>query len=617
MPALDDLMTVLGPIAASRGIDIASISPDDLVAGLDDETIEAMLAPILADEERARFNKYADLFPDDGPFRRELYPKHLEFFEAGKEFRERCFMAANRVGKAQPNDEPVLTPRGFVTMGALRSGDEVIGSDGKPTRVVGIFPQGQREIVFVRMSDGSATRCDLDHLWTARPVSGGRATPYQTLTARDLMARIEKGERWMLPQRPSVTYADRPELPADPYLIGMLLGDGGLSTDRVLLSMQDDDFAEQEAYLRQQAAAFACDLRRVGDCTWHFATTVKVGGHHHNFLRQVLDGLGMAGKTSHEKRVPPEYMLASEADRLALLQGLMDTDGSCSKSNGARQFYSVNRALCDDVASLARSLGMNARVLPKNGRYRGEVHCSWRVHIAASQHSVFRLQRKAKHERFAGRRMRGIMIEAIEPAGQAECTCIKVTAQDSLYLTRDFIVTHNTVAGAYEATAHLTGLYDDWWPGHRFARPIRAWAAGDTNETTRDIIQLELLGNVISLPDGRKGLDGSGLIPRECIGQPKWKSGVQDLVDSVAILHRSGGWSSLAMKSYDQGRRAFQGTAKELVWLDEECPLDVYSECLIRVMTTRGLVINTFTPLRGLSEHVLQFLPGSMRPREA
>tara|TARA_Y100001933_G_scaffold237310_1_gene260026 strand:+ start:3746 stop:5596 length:1851 start_codon:yes stop_codon:yes gene_type:complete len=616
MAAIDDLRALLEPIAKQRGIALADLDPDALVRELDDDTIEAMLLPILRDEDRARFNKFNDLFPDTGPLRRELYPKHLEFFRVGKEYRERCFMAANRVGKAQPNDEPVLTPHGFAPMGTLRLGDEVIGADGKPTRVAGVFPQGAREIVTVRMSDGSTTRCDLDHLWTARPVSGGRTAPEQTLTARELMARILKGERWMLPQRPSVTYADRPELPADPYLIGVLLGDGGLSTDRVLLSMQDDDFAEQESYLRQQAAAFACDLRRVGDCTWHFATTVKVGGHHHNFLRQVLDGLGMAGKTSHNKRVPAEYMLASEADRLAVLQGLMDTDGSCSKATGARQFYSVNRDLCEDVASLARSLGMNARVLPKNGRYRGELHCSWRVHLAASAHNIFRLERKAKHQRFAGRRMRGVMIEAIEPAGQAECTCIKVEAQDSLYLTRDFIVTHNTVAGAYETTAHLTGKYPHWWEGARFNKRIRAWVAGDTNETTRDIIQLELLGEVTTGKDGRKAFDGSGLIPRECIGQPKWKAGVQDLADTVPIQHTSGQWSSLAFKSFDQGRRSFQGTAKELIWLDEECPLDVYSECLIRTATTRGIVMTTFTPLKGLSENVLQFLPQDMRPGE-
>lgn len=173
-----------------------------------------------------------------------------------------------------------------------------------------------------------------------------------------------------------------------------------------------------------------------------------------------------------------------------------------------------------------------------------------------------------------------------------------------------------TIAGAYEVTAHLTGQYPHWWTGRRFRRPVRAWAAGDTNETTRDIIQLELFGNVGTGPEGRKGFDGSGMVPRECIGQPKWKQGVQDLADTVAILHVTGGWSTLGLKSFDQGRRAFQGTAKEVIWLDEECPADVYGECYMRTMTTKGLVLGTFTPLNGLTEHVLQFMPSSMRPGE-
>lgn len=174
-----------------------------------------------------------------------------------------------------------------------------------------------------------------------------------------------------------------------------------------------------------------------------------------------------------------------------------------------------------------------------------------------------------------------------------------------------------TVAGGYETTAHLTGQYPHWWEGKAFRRPIRAWAAGDTNETTRDIIQLELLGNVVPGEGGKKALDGSGLIPRECIGQPKWKQGVQDLVDTIPILHVTGGWSTLGFKSFDQGRRSFQGTAKELIWLDEECPEDVYNECLIRTATTRGILLTTFTPLNGLTEQVLQFLPQDMRPEGA
>lgn len=171
-----------------------------------------------------------------------------------------------------------------------------------------------------------------------------------------------------------------------------------------------------------------------------------------------------------------------------------------------------------------------------------------------------------------------------------------------------------TVAGGYEVTCHLTGLYPEWWEGKRFNKPVRAWVAGDTNETTRDILQLELLGEVCEGKGGRKSLDGSGLVPRDSIGQPKWKSGVADFVDTIPIKHVTGGWSSIGFKSFDQGRKKFQGTAREVIWLDEECPPDVFEECLLRTATTRGVVMLTFTPLMGLSEMALQFLPKDMRP---
>jgi phage terminase large subunit-like protein len=181
------------------------------------------------------------------------------------------------------------------------------------------------------------------------------------------------------------------------------------------------------------------------------------------------------------------------------------------------------------------------------------------------------------------------------------------------YLERLFLAANRigkTVAGAYEVSCHLTGLYPDWWPGKRFTRPTRGWAAGDTNETTRDIIQLELFGEVVGGDDGRKVMDGSGIVPRAHLTfAPKWKSGVQDMIDTIRVQHVSGGTSILGLKSFDQGRRSFQGTAKDFIWLDEECPIDVYGECMMRIATTRGTLLNTFTPLKGLTEHVLQFLP--------
>jgi phage terminase large subunit-like protein len=156
--------------------------------------------------------------------------------------------------------------------------------------------------------------------------------------------------------------------------------------------------------------------------------------------------------------------------------------------------------------------------------------------------------------------------------------------------------------GGYETTLHLTGDYPEWWEGRRFEEPIEAWAAGDTSETTRDIVQAALMGPL--------GQMGCGLIPAaEIVGEPTKRSGVPGAMDTARIQHKSGGVSLLGFKSYDQGRKKFQGTAKDVIWLDEEPPSDVYDECLVRLMTRHGIMIGTFTPLSGLSDIVLRFLP--------
>lgn len=155
--------------------------------------------------------------------------------------------------------------------------------------------------------------------------------------------------------------------------------------------------------------------------------------------------------------------------------------------------------------------------------------------------------------------------------------------------------------GGYELTLHLTGDYPEWWPGRRFTRPIKAWAAGDTSKTVREIIQDKLLGPVTE--------QGTGLIPKDKIIRVTAKQGVSDAADTIQVKHKSGGTSIVVLKSYDQRREAFQGTEQDVIWLDEEPPLDIYTECLLRTMTNNGLIMLTFTPLSGMSETVLQFLP--------
>jgi|SRR5262245_52943459 len=186
-----------------------------------------------------------------------------------------------------------------------------------------------------------------------------------------------------------------------------------------------------------------------------------------------------------------------------------------------------------------------------------------------------------------------------------------------IYRERCFLAANRvgkTTCGSFELTAHLTGQYPDWWSGRRFELPVRAWACGRRNETTRDIVQASLLGP-IAYEGVKKTLAGTGMIPGNLLGRVTWKRGVEDLTDLVKVKHVSGGWSTLGMKSYEQGRGSFEGTSQHVIWLDEECPMDVYGECLIRLMTTGGILMLTFTPLEGLSDTVLQFQLTSDKPQ--
>lgn len=158
---------------------------------------------------------------------------------------------------------------------------------------------------------------------------------------------------------------------------------------------------------------------------------------------------------------------------------------------------------------------------------------------------------------------------------------------------------------AYESTCHLTGEYPEWWKGRVFDGPISCWAAGDTRETTRDVLQAKLLGEVSKL--GEEAL-GTGMIPRDRIaGEPRYIPNTNRAIDYIPIKNVHGGVSILQFKSFDQGRKAFQGTEKHLLLLDEEPPEDVYLECLMRTRTINGLVLATFTPLSGYTNVVKGF----------
>jgi phage terminase large subunit-like protein len=163
-----------------------------------------------------------------------------------------------------------------------------------------------------------------------------------------------------------------------------------------------------------------------------------------------------------------------------------------------------------------------------------------------------------------------------------------------------------TQAGAFELAIHLTGRYPTWWAGKRFAKPIRAWAAGVTSESTRDVVQEKLFG-----PPNRKEAWGTGAIPHADIGDILTGRGISNAVDMASIKHVTGGWSSVGFKSYERGREKWQGAALEVVFMDEEPPADLYYEALTRTNETGGIVFITCTPLLGMSDIMRMFLMGN------
>lgn len=158
--------------------------------------------------------------------------------------------------------------------------------------------------------------------------------------------------------------------------------------------------------------------------------------------------------------------------------------------------------------------------------------------------------------------------------------------------------------GAFEVTCHLTGRYPDWWTGRRFDGPVEVWACGTTSETTRDIVQTKLFG-----PIDKVGEWTGGMIPPNLIKHyTRRPHGLPNSLESVWVQHVSGGRSVVGLKTYEQGRKSFEGTAKHVIWCDEEPPADCYTEMLYRTLTTQGLVLVTFTPLQGMSDVVTGFL---------
>jgi phosphate starvation-inducible protein PhoH and related proteins len=336
-------------------------------------------------------------------------------------------------GRAQPVHSPVLTPTGWRPIGSLVPGDLVIGSDGWPTPVLGVYPQGARPVFRVTAQDGASTLCCAEHLWAVRtPEDLRRGKPARVLQTQELIGHLRSAHerRFMLPLLSGPAELVPQDVPMDAYAVGLLLGDGCMTTTADHVPNRTD---------------------RDGSVTTVDPAT------------KVVRDLGLAGTTSSTTFVPAPYLYNAPEVRIALLQGLLDRDGAPVTQEGRAcriEYRTTSPRLRDDVVFLVRSLGGVAcwRVRPAgrrgprgaNGRDVPQPRDAYVLDIRLPEAiPPFRLMRKADGYSRAGGGQPLRCIDRIEPEGEQETVCIQVAAADSLYVTDDFLLTHNTLNDSF------------------------------------------------------------------------------------------------------------------------------------------------------------------------
>ena len=360
------------------------------------------------------------------------------------------------LGKGSPVWAKLLTPHGWTTYGEIKVGDQLIGQNGQPTTVIGVFPRGELDVYRVTMSDGSSVVVDGDHLWEVttsldrvenRHPSVRSTSELMQDSLRVVEGGVEKHVAF-IPIVEPVHFAPLPpgSLSLDPYLLGLLLGDGSFMKSSVSFTNVDQELIEA---VRDRIRPYGCDL-----CRWRQKKSITYGisgpgdRFQPNPIMREIRSFGLAPCRSEHKFVPEVYLLASPEDRLELLRGMMDTDGN---GGAAAVFNSSSLRLVEAVEFIVRSLGGVARRSEKSPVYRNRHGVKVRGQVAyrvvlnlPRGVCPFRLERKvaawSKPWKYGPMRA----IRSIEPAGRAEVVCIAVDAQDQLYVTEDFIVTHNT-----------------------------------------------------------------------------------------------------------------------------------------------------------------------------
>jgi replicative DNA helicase len=351
------------------------------------------------------------------------------------------------MGKAQPLDARVKTVNGWKAMGELRVGDLLASIDGQPSFVTGCYPQGERQVHRITFSDGRSAECCDEHLWRVHYRGWPKPRVLSTAEIRTLLTRERYRNRLWI-DLPDGEFGRADALPVDGWVLGALLGDGSLGGTAVRFSVK-----AEETLARMRNRVDAClELEYGGQYDWRIKRRAAGGEIERpacNPLKQALTALGLWGRTSHDKFIPRAYLDAGKAVRLDMLRGLLDTDGWV-ESWGTVRYSTASPQLARDVCELARSLGAWCSMTEKATSFtRDGVRAQGvTAYVCTISHpdpqSLFLFE--GKRERLAAGRTRRKMpvIVSIEPTRVTETQCISVSHPTRLYVTDDYVVTHNT-----------------------------------------------------------------------------------------------------------------------------------------------------------------------------
>ena len=369
-----------------------------------------------------------------------------------KENRLGIYVGLAGTGKAMPKDTLIPTPDGEKLLGEIKVGDFVFDRKGHPTKVLGVYDRGVRRCFELTFSDGRKTRCCDEHIWPCYTSKKNlKNLTLQEMMEKGIRISAKSGARFRMPINGCVEFSEK-ELPVHPYILGVFLGDGCCKERYLTLSSNDLPVVEKVAKLLNATAEKLSE----NNYSWRFMkggkaiTTKEVFG---DIASWVMRG-------SNEKAIPAYYLHGSSDQRIALLQGLFDTDGSVSsKSNGLASFSTTSSELYAGVSYLLRSLGLSASTSSKavcRGRVKQNGTCSTdyvvRTHLKPDQFDVcFSLPRQIeklkavfgafKRPSKCTERVALTDVREIEPCDQV---CILVDNPEHLFLANDFLVTHNT-----------------------------------------------------------------------------------------------------------------------------------------------------------------------------